>query len=245
MMRRIFFLSLPGLLLFYACNHKSGNRASVSGKFSDAAGFSMVLQEMDTKGVRSVDSVVFDQSGKFTFNPVIPETGFWILKAPSGKILVLVLNADDQIQLSGSTSDFPNQVVMRAPSDAMLLNGFFRTTRQRERIADSLETLLIDRQDSAGYYELTQKIDLYFKNILKAQRSDEIAYINKYMSSLTSLVVLNYAFGMNPVLSPEEDLNYYAKVDSALFRILPENKHVKFHHQRVLELKQRFSLKRQ
>jgi len=47
---------------------------------------------------------------------------------------------------------------------------------------------------------------------------------------------------MSPVLSPEEDFKYYQKLDSALVQVFPENKHVKFHHQRVLEYKRKSSV---
>ena len=72
-----------------------------------------------------------------------------------------------------------------------------------------------------------------------------MAFINKNSNSLASLIVLNYSFGMNPVLSPEKDFAYYQKLESTLFRKFPENKHVKFHHQRVLELQRKASIRRQ
>jgi len=68
----------------------------------------------------------------------------------------------------------------------MLLNEFFRSTRKNERQVDSLEMLLMDRQDSAGYSELTEKIDAAFRQIWERQRSFEMAFINKNPKSLAS-----------------------------------------------------------
>jgi len=231
------------LFLFCSCQHPAGNRAMVNGNLADATGLKLTLQEMDTREIHSIDSVLPDRSGKFTFNPVIKESGFWLIKAATGKILVLLLNAGDQVELTGSTRDFPDNVIVKGTKETMLLNDFFRFTRINEREVDSLEMLLIDRQDSAGYFELTQKLDTSFRQIWERQRTFEMAFINKNPGSLASLVVLSYAFGMAPVLSPEDDFAYYLKLDSALFQAFPENKHVKYHHQRVLEYKRKASLK--
>jgi hypothetical protein len=64
-----------------------------------------------------------------------------------------------------------------------------------------------------------------------------MAFIDNHPASLASLIVLNYAFGMSPVLSPDEDSAYYQKLDSTLSRQFPGNKHVKFHHRRIMENK--------
>ena len=232
------------LVLFAACHRPDGNRAAIVGEFSDCAGVKITLQEMDTHNIRTVDSIVMANTGKISFSPVIKEPGFWLLKGASGKILVMLLNAGDQVELTGSLRDFPDRIILKGSKDAMLLNGFFHDTRRNERMVDSLEALLIDRQDSAGYFELTQKIDYSFRQIWERQRSLETDFLDKNPGSLGSLVVLNFAFGMSPVLSPEKDLAYYRQLDSALSIKLPGNKHVMFHHKRVMEFERQMKLRK-
>ena len=226
------------LIIVAGCRHSRHNSASIEGNLADASGIKLTLLEMDTKAMQPIDSVVPGKGGSLTFSPVVSESGFFLLRAPSGKIMVLLLNPGDQVELTGSVQDFPDHVILKAPREAMLLNDFFRSTRGSEKEVDSLESLLIDRQDSADYYALTQNVDKRFQLILERQRSLESAFITKNPGSLASLVVLNYAFGLNPVLLPDKDFLYYQKVDSALMAKMPGNKHVKFHHQRVLELGQ-------
>ncbi|MEI7662402.1 MAG: DUF4369 domain-containing protein [Bacteroidota bacterium] len=230
---------LPGalltlLFLFSSCNRPAGNQARITGNLTDQAGIKLVLQEMDTREIHLVDSVT-PEHGRFSFNPPVKEPGFWLLRAPSGKILVLMLAPGDNVDLAGSTTDFPDNILLKGPPETMMLHDFYRSTRVNERRVDSLEMLLIDRQDSSGYFELTQKIDLFFRQIWERQRTLETAFINAHPQSIASLIVLNYAFGMSPVLSPEEDLPYYQKLDSSLFMKSPSNKHVRYHHERVQE----------
>jgi len=237
-------LTFAILVFLSSCLHQQRDIAIVKGSFSDEPGVKLVLQEMDTHEIHVIDSVVLGQSGKFSFNPFIEEPGFWLLKAQSGKILVLLLHAGDKIELTGSARDFPDNVILKGPADAMLLNDFFRHTRQNETQVDSLEMLLAERQDSADYYPLTQKLDTLFRSIWEQQRAFEIAFLTKHPESLASLIILNYAFGLSPVLSPDEDFRYYELLDSALSVRYPDNKHVKFHHQRVLELRQKTQVRK-
>jgi len=224
------------LFLLSSCQHHSVDTAEINGKFTDASGFKLTLQEMGPQEIRTVDSVVIEQSGMFDFDPDVKETGFWLLKAPGGEVMVLLLNTGERVDLSGSVNDFPDNVNMKAPKEAMWLNDFYRSTRENERMVDSLEMLLEEQQDNPDYYRLTQIIDSTYRQIWTRQRDEERAFIDSHPGSLASLVVLNYAFGLNPVLSIGEDFTYYQRLDSVLFIKFPENKHVLFHHQRVAGL---------
>ncbi len=233
MLKFIIIWGFPILFLFSSCRHPVENTAVIHGTLHDANGFKLVLEEMDTREIHPLDSMVADHEGKFNFTPVIKESGFWLLKAPTGKILVLLVNAGDDIELSGSVLDFPGKIIMKGPAEARALNEFYHHTRLYEQMVDSLEMLLTSSQDSSGFYPLTQKLDTAFRQIWENQRRYEISYIDHHPGSLSTLVVLNYAFGTNPVLSIDGDFACYQRVDSTLFSAFPKNKHVKFHHQRV------------
>jgi len=226
----IFILSL--LFIAFGCNHAT-DKTIVTGTLQDADGIRFTLQEMDTHDIRTVDSVIPDSKGSFSFSPNVPEPGFWLIKAPTGKVLVMLLKEGDKINLSGSAIDFPDNIQMSGSQEAVLLNDFFMETRNREHLVDSLQMLIAERQDSSDFYEFTRTLDTTFKEIWESQRQMEIDFIKIHPHSLASLVVLNYAFGLSPVLSPEEDYNYYKFVDSSLTVNFPGNKHVKYHRQRV------------
>ena len=127
------FLAIAGIFLITSCQHPAGNTAQVKGSLTGASGLKLILQEMDTREIHAIDSVILDNSGQFEFRPAIHETGFWLLKAPSGKILVLMLNAGDQMDLTGSVVDFPDHVILKGPEGAMMLNDFYRHTRLKEK----------------------------------------------------------------------------------------------------------------
>jgi len=228
----VLFCVLVAVALF-SCSRPDDTSFTITGKLAGGKGLPLVLQEMDTREIRPVDSVITNGQGEFSFSRSISEAGFWLLKARSGKILVLMVNPGDRIEISGSSADFPDRVEVKGAKEAEMLEAFYRITRKNEREVDSLETLLLDRQGTPGYYELTQKIDTLFRGIWESQRKAGMDYIGRNPGSISSLVVLNYAFGKSPVLNPDSDYAWYRKVDSALEKTHPGNKHVKYHHERM------------
>lgn len=232
---------LIGSVLFYSCSHAPENEAIITGKLNDGKGEKLVLTELDTKIVKRIDSVICDAGGSFRFRVKLPEPGFYMLHALSRKVLVLMLHPGDTVKVSGSFSSFPDHVMIEGPDETRWLADFFRFTRGQERKVDSLEMLLVEKQDSSGYFELTEKLDTVFKSIWERQREEEKRFIDQHPNSMASLIVLNYAFGLNTVLNPDDDFPWFEKLDSALTLSYPENKHVKYHHQRMLEIKKKRS----
>ncbi|MEI6435574.1 MAG: DUF4369 domain-containing protein [Bacteroidota bacterium] len=228
----VFLILTVGLT---SCNRGQDSNARIAGKLTNAQEMRLILMEMDTRSILPVDSAILENTGTFAFNLKIKETGFWLLKAPSGKILVMVIHPGDQLELYGSANEFPDNVKIKGTTEAMTLHGFYAETRKEELLVDSLENELSSHQEDDDYFQITHKTDTALRQIWERQRNREIRYINNFPGFLSSLVVINYAFGMSPVISPEDDFAYYTKLDSALNRNFPENKHVKYHHQRVLE----------
>jgi hypothetical protein len=226
------------LLLLTACQSRKNSETTISGKLTESSGTLLTLLEMDTQEMKKIDTVLLDSTEGFMFRLNPAEAGFWLLKDPAGKVLVMVIHPGDQIELSGSAAEFPDLLQLKGSEDAMNLHDFYCETRKEESLVDSLEIELSNHQYDNDYYKTTQKIDTLLHQIWERQRVREISYINRYPGSLSSLVVINYAFGMSPVISPEEDPRYFLKLDSSLTAAFPENKHVKYHHQRVLGIKQ-------
>ena len=228
-------LSLTAVLLFFisSCHRREADTVQVEGSFQQAGGTRLTFLEMGPQEIRAIDSTVPDAKGHFSFSAPATESGFWLLRTSSGKVLVMLMSPGDRIELGGTTACFPDHVTMQGPEEALLLDRFYQKTRLREHQVDSLETMLIDRQDSSDYAVLTQKIDTAFRRIWEEQRQEETDFIEVHPGSLASLVVLNYAFGIKPVLNPVDDMRYYIRSDSALYHNWPENQHVKKHHERV------------
>ncbi len=231
------------ILLLTGCNQSEQGKAMISGKLTDASGERLILQELGSTELHNLDSVTVDTGGHFLFELAPAERGFYLLQAGSGKVLVVTLDKGEQVIVTGDFAEFPDRTRIEGSADNALLQSFFEFTRKNEQRVDSLENLLVERQDSADYYPLTLRLDTAFKQIWELQRDYEKSFIDQNPGSLVSLIVLNYAFGMSPVLSPAEDSVYYLKLDKSLGAKYPDNKHVAYHHQRIMEFRRQQEVK--
>jgi hypothetical protein len=227
-----------------SCHPRDPEFAVIKGELSNGARVKLVLSELGTKDLRPVDSAMTDDAGRFSFTIKPAEAGFYMLRDSTGKVMVMQLGKGDTLILSGDFSDFPDRILLHGSEDAEALHAFFTITHVHEKQVDSLELLLAERQDSSGYYALTQSLDTVFSGIWNRQRDLETRFILAHPGSLASLIVLNYSFGMNPVLSPAEDTALYQLLDSTLMQAYPENSHVLFHHRRILEFRRQQEVKR-
>jgi len=243
-MRKIFFLSFLLTIFLASCKTNHPDQTLILGQLTDATGEKILLTELDTKSILKVDSVTLDEGGKFSFQVKASEAGFYMVRSQQGKVLVLFARPGDTIDLTGSMTSFPDHITVKGPEETVLLEEFFRFTRQNEKRVDSLENILLENRETEGYYHLTKKIDSAFRKIWESQREYEKEFINRHPSSLISLIVLNYAFGLNTVLSPVEDSLIYRRLDSALMVAYPGNKHAAYHHERMIEFSREQEMKK-
>jgi len=213
-------------------------KATIDGQFLHAAGAKVLLQEMDPKELRNLDSALIDRQGKFRFSVPLTEPGFFLLSSSDKGVLVLLLQPGEQPEITGNWSTFPKEIRLTGSPGSEFLGEFFEySSRNKERL-DSLEAILVEKQDDDDFFQVAQALDPLFNAIYEDQRRYEKAFIDRHLQSLASLVALNYAFGLHPVLTWKDDPEYYRKVDSSLSLAFPASKHVVYHRKRVMEYQQ-------
>lgn len=232
-----FLFLLMVIIILSSCsyNQRKNNSFSIRGQFKNASGIKILLQELDLQDVKTLDSTSFDPQGKFGFTYEPADQGFYLLKLSDGRIITLLLDKGENLTLAGDIKRFPQEYSLTGSKGSELLKDFYDHTRRNRDEGDSLTDVLRNHQYAPDYYKLTLSFDTLFLNIWEDQKKFEKNFIDKNINSLSSLLVLNYAFGPRPVLSEDEDFSYYLKVDSSLMNFFPLNKHVIYHHKRIVE----------
>lgn len=221
------------LIFLAGCGTTPHLPATISGSLINGDGIKLMLLEMTTREMIRKDSAVLTQEGRFRFSMTPSESGFWLLRAPDGKVLVMVIHPGDQIRLTGSMNDFPNHIQLEGPAEARALHRFYQETRKEEQLVDSIEYALEIYQEEDNFFEITRHADTLLQSVWERQRRRELDYLTAHPGELSSLVVINYAFGPEPVLNLKEDRPWFVKLDSALTLRFTGNSHVVFHHQRL------------
>lgn len=234
---RVLYFIIPviGVLLFSCTGRQSGDAIIINGQFENAAGVKVLFSELGVRESRNLDSAFTDPEGKFSFTCRPEETGFYLVTFQGKKSIVLVIGKGEKIDLSGNLDKTPFEYMVTGSKECEMLREFFLRTERNEKRADSLKDILRQSQDNPDFYRTSFAIDSLFQMILENQQGLEIDFIDKNLQSLSSLLVLNYAFGPTPVLQEKDHFDLYLKLDSSLMKVYPSNKHSLYHHQRVMD----------
>jgi len=242
-MNRVYIVCLLMALLLSSCSGKKEGNTIISGVISDASGQKLELQELGLENSTTIDSVILDNEVKFSFTVKVNETGLYLLRLPKLPPLILELRPGDSITLSGSKKSFPADVIIAGSPASCDLLTFFNASALNKSRFDSIENILIAHQDDPDFAAFTLKLDESLKPLWDRQRALETNYIDSHPASLTSLLVLNHALRLSPVLSFSEDSLYYLRLDSSLSQAFPGNKHTVYHHKHIIQARELKQLK--
>jgi hypothetical protein len=233
------FFRISGLLLCLIIVSCSGSKKEegsvVNGKFQNATGVVIILRELDVDYIHDMDSVTLDEQGLFRFRINQPDAAFYILKSSSGEYILLLLEKEEEVNVLADLKKQPFDFKVIGSPGSILLKDFYDRTYINLAKVDSLRSVLMDNRDSPTFYQLSLSFDSLFLKLTGDQKNIEKTFILQNPNSLASLIVLNYKFGMKPVLTIEEDFPIFQMLDSTLQMKYPANKHVAFHHKRVVE----------
>lgn len=209
----------------------------ITGTLKNATGKKILLSELLPAGTAVLDSTVLTSEGTFTFRFRPESAGFWLLTLPGNRKITLVSDKGESIRLVADLSMKPFSYSIEGSPGSFLLRNFFIHSERNLLKADSLTNILRQNENNPEFYRMTLDFDTLYKNIMDDQKELESRFIlaNKY--SIASLIVLNWKLGTKPVLTFESEPDLFVMLDSTLSSRYPQNKHVLFHHQRVMEYK--------
>lgn len=242
---RSLFLPLIFLLIIVSCHAPGGGNTAIIGNIGGASGQLLKLEDLGPVNTITIDSILVAEHGNFSFRFNAKEPGLYLLGIESKNRLVLELGPGDTVKVMASEIPALKDAQISGSPNSRDLEKFFDLTEGNRRIYDSLQSSLINHQDDPGFAEMSKKLDESLKPIWENQRALETSYIDSHLSSLTSLLILNQGIGTSPVLTFQTDSVYFLKLDSSLSKAFPGNKHVVFHHNRIVRDREMEAMKKQ
>ena len=223
------------LILSFSCTEpKNKESFQISGKIENTGDRKIIFREIDVESYRNIDSVILDDIGLFRFTYSSKEEGFFVLKFSTGEQIVLLTRNGEDVFIETDLGRKPFIYTVKGSPGSSALQEFYAETEKNISKADSLRSVLMLNRESPDFYQLSLSFDTLFMKIIEEQKVIQKTFIEENHGSLASLLVLNYKFGLVPVLNIKDDFAVYQGIDSVLMKKYPSNKHVLFHHQRVL-----------
>jgi hypothetical protein len=237
-------ISLSIFAIATACKSIGGGDSfTINGHFTNCGESRIVLSEMEINSVVPLDSARVGPDGSFRITRKIGEPGFYILRFPDRKKFFLLLDRGETLDITGDCNIPSWEFSLKGSPGSVLLADFFRTSNKNRLSVDSVKNILRSKEGTPDFMKGSSDADAFFQDIGMKQRKTELDFLAANPNSLACLLVLNFTFGPVPILDIDNDYAYYQKVDSCLQKAYPNNKHVIYHHKRIMERNHRENVK--
>lgn len=227
------------LLVIAGCR---GNKVEISGKLENPVqGTYIFLDELKANELVTVDSVIISDDGNFYFQRIVKHPSFYLLKINQNNFLTMLFEPGEKIKISAlyDSLNYPLSITGSEGTESMI--GYNRELRNTINKVRSLSEIYRASIDSPELPEIINRLDSLAQDYLNEINTYTKGYIDENLSSLVSLIALYQQIAPGVyVLNPEEDFEYFIKVDSAMYNRYPEYDPVVSLHRQVLEMEARY-----
>lgn len=233
-MRKLLFIFGVAATLA-SCGEK---KFSVSGKFENAAGETVVLQRMSLNSTELIDSIKINKDGSFNFkDKALTEPTFFQLTVKPLKTVVLLLDSTENAVVAADLKSFDQslRITQSEGSQELLINNN-KASQLQKLIQNKISELeKVDENDKAKQLEIQQTIAEEVENYKKFIRN----YVMEHPRSFVSYYALFQSilnFQVFDVMDPNDHLAF-ATLATSLNLFFPEAERTKHLYNYVLQAK--------
>lgn len=229
-----FFLALS--VLMPGCG--PGSEADgiwLSGEVMQGTAARIVLNFIDTSGVKPVDSLKLKKDGSFSFRIKPGEGGFYFLRAGKEQSGMLVLFPGDAVTVKMGGNAKP---AISGGKEAEEYSRFFSAAQNGMNKIDSLAEFIQNNRHRKDFLQLKNRADSAYTAIVGAIKSEAAGYLEKHPDYLSLLPALNLRLRQAPLFDELTDTRLFLYTDSTLNLHFPDNRYVIQNRQRIGRLRQ-------
>ena len=209
---------LSAILMLTACKN---NNVELTGILEyPLPGQYIFLQELKSDALLNVDSVIVSNDGKFEFKRKVKFPSFYLLKINQNNFLTMLVEPGEKIKMTSHFDSLNYPVVVSGSKGTGLIADYNKkllSTRNKIRGLNDLFNNNTGRSDMTAFIESLDRLGDAYLNEINSYAKE---FIDKNISSLATIPVL-YSM-LTPslyVFDPQQDLQYFLKVDSSLFSL--------------------------
>jgi len=228
------------LLLFivYSCNQKESTIV-VKGEIEDAANSYIHIQELTVKGDGLKDSIKLGKSGSFKFKRKTEYPVFYNLRVGNGKPMTILAMPRQKIVITGHGDSILYNSKIKGSEESRLVQILSLRLDITQKRLDSLNRVYKQFLDNRNIVNIKNLLEMTYQRFIDEQRDFNISFIKQYPTSYASLMALYQQIDSKSfILYKDEDLQYFAKVDSSLYKQYPLAPYVLSLHSNVIQMRE-------
>jgi len=232
----LIFISVVVLLSSCRSGSQEGeaNHYQLEGQLERVPDNKLEIQELTTNDLIPLDTIEVSQDGSFSYQGIIDEAGFYILKADDSNHITLVIEPGDEISLKGDASNMQESFSVEGSDCSVLLSELNSRLRESYRKVDSLSAVFEASQYTDSFPEVRDRLNRVYNDIFEGHQDYVKSFISDNTQSLASIIALYQFFGNHLLLNENENFEYFVKLSESLSEKYPTNRH-------VMDLKRRVS----
>jgi len=234
MNKKLLWFLIAGLAISGCKN----NINEINGKLINASNDEYVfLDELKGNELITVDSVRVSKDGSFSFTRKIGSPSFYLIKTDNSNFLTLLLEPGEKINLTAYSDSLNYPISLSGSKGSELLASYNLALRNTIRKLSTLRDIYMQNLDKPELPLVMERLDSMAQSYMDEINLYTRNFIDENINSLASLVSLYQQVAPGEyVLHPQDDLDYFIKVDSSLSLLYPDYEPVKSLHEQVGEL---------
>lgn len=237
MIRKSVFVLLL-LNIVYSCNKKEST-IIVKGEIENAANSYIYFQELTVKGDGIKDSMILGKSGSFKFKRKTEYPTFYNLRVGNGKPITILAMPKQKIIITGHGDSILYNSKIKGSEESRLVQILSLRLDITQNRLDSLNRVYKQFTDNRNIVNIKSLLEMTYQRFIDEQREFNISFIKQYPNSYASLMALYQQIDSKTyILYKDEDFQYFAKVDSSLYKQYPLAPYVLSLHSNVILMKE-------
>ena len=222
------------VLLVTACTNKIKEEGFIlKGKFVNAQGETIYLEQLSPGGIKSIDTAQLDDKGAFTINGPIPEIGFYRLKISDKNFATFIFEPDQKVTVTGDASNLGYTYTVEGAPDSKLFLEINQASATNYAQRDSLQKTFqayvnMAKMDSVRIDSMSNALEKPYTALINQHNAYLQDFIEKHPNSFASLAAIQQ-------LPPQEYIETYKKLDEGLQKNYSNSVYAKTFHESLMQ----------
>ncbi len=234
---RISLILLAGVFITHCDQPENENSAVISGKYPKGKNKMVYLFENTVAGESLIDSSKIDEEGIFNFVFFPAEKSLFRLSCNNDHVQ-LILGKGDTLYFDSHKRKFAAEYNIKGNDETFLFEKARNQTDNNLKEAQKLLAYNLSKQQEDNYALIKDSIDNQLYAIYLHQKDSIVKFIKEYTNNIASLFIyyIYQDFGRLSLFDEHTELELGLTIDSALYALYPENRHVSDHHLRMKQM---------
>ena len=240
-MVRLSLFAFALLLFAMSCQSqkqkKEADHFILKGKLENASQINVLLQELTTRELITIDSFQTDVAGEFAYKGMTEEVSFFVLRVDDSNFITLLIEPGEELLITGNANNLANDYSVRGSEGSALLSNYYRRLNSNTIRLDSLREVYAAKRYADDFADIRDDLKSSYNELFHDQQRFVIRFIKKNPRSLASIIALYQFFGNKLLLNEDDHFAYFESLSISLSEVHPTNKHVMELNRRVSRLK--------